>query len=73
MTESEKSRIRTWIECWRRAGPELEKMRREDIRGGDTRRFVEICSGMLEATHKRMPQPESSGLVEQQALFRKMR
>ena len=62
-----------WIECWRRAAPELERIRREDIRNADTKRAVAMFSGLLADTRRRGPVADTSGLIEQQALFSKVR
>ena len=61
----EQEQMRLWAETWRTAGPELDEIRRQEIIATDTCVAVE-------------PWPEqpprlSSGLVEQQAWFAKLR
>jgi hypothetical protein len=73
MSLKDNGNARRWMEAWRTAGPELEHIRREEIRNADTRRFVEVTSGILSGMQPDLPLRQSSGLVEQQRLFRRMR
>jgi hypothetical protein len=73
MTEQEKADARKWIEAWKRATPELERMRRQDIRDADTARSIPAFDGLFEAAVRDFPPKPTSGLVEQQRLFRKNR
>jgi hypothetical protein len=59
--------VRRWV--GRRAGEELERLRREKMRSIDTREAVrQIFGSALPA----IPAPPTSGLVEQQAWFAKI-
>jgi hypothetical protein len=60
------SLCRRWVETWRRAGEELERLRRIEIESIDTREAVRqiFGSGAPAAVA-----PTTSGLVEQQAWF----
>jgi len=69
----EKRRMREWVECWKLAGPELERIRREEIRKTDTARAVAFLSGILESHVRRHPPGRTSGLVRQQAFFSRAR
>jgi hypothetical protein len=61
------SLLRRWVETWRRAGPELERLRRAEIESVDTREAVRQIFGRdLGAVPSTSP---TSGLVEQQAWF----
>ena len=73
MIEQEKQLTLKWIECWRKAGPELERLRREDIRQADTRKAVKAFAGMVKAALRTLPARSDSGLVEQQRYFRQLR
>lgn len=56
-----------WVETWRRAGEELERLRRTEIESVDTKQAVRQIFGS-EAPALPPPSP-TSGLVEQQAWF----
>ena len=70
MTVAEQARARKCIDAWRRAGPELERMRREDIRHADTMRSIPAFDGLFEGAIRDFPAKPMSGLVEQQRCFR---
>lgn len=57
---------RLWVESWRRAGVELERVRREELR--NLRTFHAISLLCTDAMIRPEPSP-TSGLVEQQRLF----
>ena len=60
-----------WVEIWKLAGPELERIRRKEIRELDTQRTIALLCGTADYTRPpRAPKP-TSGLVEQQRLFMK--
>ena len=63
---------RRWVEAWRTAGPELERIRREELQALDGRQAIALLCGPTDYTvPPRAPQP-TSGLVEQQRWFQKM-
>jgi hypothetical protein len=65
---------RRWVETWRWAGPELERIRRQELRAmTDARALVAsnrvlALVGWLPRTPRRLA---TSGLIEQQALLRR--
>ena len=64
--------LRQWVARWKRVGPELEAIREREIREADTVKAVRDLFGDEELTF--LPPPRlSSGLVEQQAWFAKLR
>ncbi len=70
-TPEELALAKKWLETWKRAGPELERIRREEIRKTDTPTAVALLAGAFEsARFMGLPQRPSSGLVEQQRLFK---
>ena len=71
MTEQERARALTWINAWKRAGPEMEKMRREDIRQADTASSIPAFDGLFENAVRNFPPKQTSGLVEQQRDFQR--
>jgi len=62
---------RRWAQAWKEAGPELERLRREDLRRLDPRRAIALLCGPADyRVPPRAPKP-TSGLVEQQRWFMK--
>lgn len=61
--------LRRWAETWQRAGEELDRLWREELETVDTQEAVrQIFGGELA-----LPPPEpTSGLIEQQAWFRRL-
>ncbi len=58
-----------WVETWKRAGKELERIRRQELRQLDTCRTIELLCGDFDYTvPPRAPKP-TSGLVELQRLL----
>jgi len=73
MADSEKD-IRKWIKAWRNASLSLRELKKNELRAGD---YYEKNRKMLDemlqyACENSTPRP-SSGLVEQQRLFMKMK
>ena len=60
-----------WIETWRKAGPELARIRREEIRHADTREAIETLDDASESAFRLIPARVCSGFVEQQRWFLK--
>ena len=69
MTAEEKQLARRWAQTWMEAGPQLEAIRREEIRATDTRRSIPAFDGLFERAVRDFPPKPTSGLVEQQRLF----
>ncbi|MEK6410474.1 MAG: hypothetical protein AABN34_26420 [Acidobacteriota bacterium] len=60
-----------WVETWRLAGEDLERIRRKELRELDTYRAIELLCDRADYTRPpRAPKP-TSGLVEQQRWFMK--
>ena len=70
-TVQERELMRQWVETWKRAGPELEEIRRRDIENANTQQAVRDMFGII-PWKDFQPKP-TSGLVEQQAWFTKLR
>jgi hypothetical protein len=64
--------VRRWVDTWRRAGPQLDEVRRREIETADTQEAVRQLFGAGDDPIDIPPQPAMSGLVEQQAWFAKM-
>jgi len=72
MTPSEKALLREYVERWRRLGPELEAIRREELRSFDHAAGWRLVDGLLEAGIRRGEKRAASGMVEMQRWFRKL-
>ena len=60
-----------WVETWRKAGIELERIKREELRALDTYRAIEMLCGVFDPVQlARLARP-TSGLIEQQRLFKR--
>ena len=62
---------RRWVDTWKQAGQELERIRREELRALDVARALSLLCGPANyRVPPRAPKP-TSGLVEQQRWFAK--
>ena len=60
---------RRWVETWKLAGEDLERIHRKEVRELDTYRTIELLCGPADYTQPpRAPKPWS-GLVEKQEYF----
>jgi hypothetical protein len=73
MDELEKQRVRQWIQNWEAVAPVLEELRAEAIRNSDTAAAIEQLSDAFESARLHWTPPTTSGLVEQQRLFARLR
>ena len=73
MSDDELSQVREWVAAWKRAGPELERVLREELRAYKHEDNVEIIDGLLEIGCQFAERRTTSGLVEQQRWFQKAR
>ena len=70
-TAEERAQGRRWVQAWRAAGPELERLRRAELRQLDPQRAIAMLCGPADYhVPPRAPRP-TSGLVEQQRWFKK--
>ena len=64
---------RRWVQAWKDAAPELERLRRQELRHLDSYKAIALLCGPADyRVAPRAPKP-TSGLIEQQRVFRKMR
>jgi len=73
MTDDEKQQLKQWVETWKRAGPELERFRYQELRSQTHEHSLAIVQDVLELGYQFARPRQTSGLVEQQRLFRKLR
>ena len=60
-----------WVETWRLAGEDLERIRRKEIRELDTYKTISLLCGPRDYTKPPYAPKPWSGLIEQQRLFKK--
>jgi hypothetical protein len=65
--------LRRWVETWRAAGPELEAIRRREIREGDNLQVLASLEGAFNHAVRTMPPRKSSGMVEMQKWLARLR
>ena len=61
--------MRRWVETWKAAGPELELIRRREIRERDNPRILALLEPAFNHAVRSQPPRHSSGMVEMQAYF----
>jgi hypothetical protein len=69
----EQEMMRRSVEAWREAGPQLEAIRRREIREADNLQMLAVLEGAFNHALRTMPARESSGPVEMQKWFAKLR
>lgn len=72
-TPEQIARGREWVATWKRAAPELERIRHEELRASDSYSAISLLVGPADYTVEPRAPRLTSGLVEQQRLFRKLR
>jgi hypothetical protein len=65
--------LKIWVETWKHAGDELDDIRRQELQAYDYSKNQAIIDSMLQWTCEHSQVRLTSGLVEQQRLFMKMR
>jgi hypothetical protein len=70
-TPEQWAQMKLWVDTWRKAGPELERIREEEVRNSDTQASIKAFSGMIHLVNQTHPPEPTSGLVEQQRWFMK--
>ena len=64
---------RRWVQAWKDAAPELERIRRQELRQLDAYAAIALLCGPADYRQGPRAAKLTSGLVEQQRLFRKIR
>jgi len=64
---------RRWVEAWRSAGPELERIRRQELRDADAFEAIRMLCGPADYSRAPYAPKSAFGRVEQQRLFSKLR
>lgn len=72
-TPEQVAQARRWVKTWQEAAPRLEAIRRQELRQMDPYTAISwLCGPANYREAPRAPKP-TSGLIEQQRLFRKLR
>jgi hypothetical protein len=71
--QSKRAAERAFVEGWRRAGPELERIRRDELRALNDRPYYDWIEDLLQLGSLFAAPETTSGLVEQQRIFMKAR
>ena len=70
---SEEEMMKRWVDTWRQAGPLLEEIRRQEVRDLDTNETIESLSFHADFSQAPYRPDPTSGLIEQQRWFMKLR
>jgi hypothetical protein len=73
MTDDEKNRL--MVETWKKAGPELQKIRDQELRAiteEDAARIFDSLEMPVGSLYRSEERRRSLGLIEQQRLFKKL-
>jgi hypothetical protein len=60
----EREAMRRWVETWKQAGPELEAIRRREVKNLDTLETLAVLEGAFNHALRTLPPRAASGLVE---------
>ena len=69
----EREAMRRWVETWKEAGPALEAIRRKEIEKIDVHEHLAALEGAFNHATRTLIPRETSGLVEMQQWFVKLR
>ena len=61
---NEREAMRRWVETWKLAGPELEAIRRRELKELDTLETIASLESAFNYAVRNVPPQSSSGLVE---------
>ncbi|MBK7930207.1 MAG: hypothetical protein IPJ98_22860 [Bryobacterales bacterium] len=70
---SDQDLIRQRLRQWAEAAPTLEALRREEIRTADNRQVLTLLEPAFNHAIRTLPPRSTSGMVEMQRLFAKLR
>lgn len=65
--------IERWVATWEEVGPELDALRRREIQQADSLKVLAILEGAFNHAVRTLPLRKSSGMVEMQRYFAKLR
>jgi len=65
--------LKEWVDNWKRLTPILEEIRNREIVETDTAQSILLLEDAFQMALRENPPPPTSGMVEMQAWFRKLR
>ncbi len=71
--ETKNSAAQKWVDTWIHAGDALEKIRHSEVKLANTAQALRSFTGSVLHVLRTRPAAQTSGLVEQQRIFRKFR
>lgn len=73
MTDDERELVRRWAQTWKTVGPELERIRLQEVREEDNLLSLKLLAPAFEQALRSQEPGPWSGLVEMQRVFAKLR
>lgn len=73
MTENEREKLREYVSRWQETGEFLEKLKLEEFRRSDLAETILSLSDASESALEFYPPKPTSGLIEMQKLFAKLK
>ena len=73
MRPTAREEMKRWVDVWKRAGPALEAVKRRELRGYEYDNNQALLDEMLQWACDHRRNRLTSGLVEQQRMFMKLR
>jgi hypothetical protein len=73
MADPSKLTLTEWVSAWKRAGPALDAVKRSELRRLRTSAALEQLRDHFDYALRTAKKTKTSGLVEQQRIFRKLR
>ena len=70
---SQEEQLKNWVQCWQKADSTLKQLRRESLHTVNPADVIESLSDAFESARIHNPIPLTSGLVEQQRHFQRLR
>ena len=72
-SEAEREEIRLWLRTWEEAEPALQEQRWRELQALSDEKALSLTKALFRRGITTASKRESSGLVEQQALFKRLR
>ena len=73
MADHDRTELKRWVETWIKAGPKLEAIRDRELREMTYEDRIRAIDALLQLGTRLGKPRTTSGLVEQQRLFQKLR
>ena len=73
MADEDERLTKAWVKTWAKAGPKLEEIRCRELREFKYEDHLQAIDALLEVACRHAGPRTTSGLVEQQRLFQRLR